>query len=105
MAQNPAAELITEPGGACALRGAVTFDTVQKLWRESARLLAVAGKGKDLTLDLSGVVGVDSAGLALLVDWKGQAQAIGSHLRFAAVPPRLLAIARISDAESLLLEA
>ena len=99
------AALATAPGGQCALSGTVTFETVEGLWKQSARLLASAAAGGEVTLDLAGVQRVDSAGLALLVDWKGQLLARGSRLRFAAVPPRLLAIARISDAEFLLTEA
>lgn len=102
MAERAQAQLSTAADGACALRGAVTFDTVQRLWRQSARLLASAGEGGRITLDLGGVERVDSAGLALLVHWKGQAQARGQALAFAAIPPRLVAIARISEAESLL---
>jgi phospholipid transport system transporter-binding protein len=102
MPNATAGELTTASGGACALRGAVTFDTVQRLWKQSSRLLGSVAAGGAITLDLSGVEHVDSAGLALLVDWKSQAIAQGSQLLFQAVPPRLTAIARISDAEPLL---
>ena len=102
MASTPTAELSSSPGGAWALRGELTFDTVPALWRESARLLAGAVTDGRVTLDLAGVARTDSAGLALLVAWQGQALAAGHRLHFEGIPERLLAIARISDAESLL---
>jgi phospholipid transport system transporter-binding protein len=86
------------------LRGALDFETVPRLWRDSGQWLAAVPAGTAVTLDLAGVEQVDSAGLALLIAWKAQAQSAGVGLQYTSIPPRLLAIARISDAEALLQE-
>ena len=44
----------------------------------------------------------DSAGLAVLLDWLAEAQRRKVSLRFANLPARLLAIARISEIEETL---
>lgn len=88
--------------GRWSLTGALTFDSVPSLWPQGAQLLSGTTPGMALEVDLAGVERVDSAGLALLVGWQGRAQAAGRVLRYASVPERLLAIARISEAESFL---
>lgn len=65
--------------------------------------LAAMASGTAWTLDLSGVTAGDSAGLAVLVEWLSVAQARGASLRYEAVPEQVLAIARISGLEGLLL--
>ena len=66
--------------------------------------LALIGRGQDWTIDLAGVSAGDSAGLAVLVEWISAARAQGGTLRYAGVPAQILAIARISDLDRLLLD-
>jgi phospholipid transport system transporter-binding protein len=66
--------------------------------------LALIGPGKDWTVDLAGITTGDSAGLAVLVEWIAVARARGGALRYAGVPEQILAVARISDLERLLLD-
>ena len=66
--------------------------------------LALIGPGKSWTIDLAGVTAGDSAGLAVLVEWISAAAARGATLRYAGVPEQILAVARISDLENLLLD-
>jgi phospholipid transport system transporter-binding protein len=73
------------------------------LWRQSSRLFSEPRE--TLSIDLAGVTEVDSAGLALLIAWAGQALLAKVALRYAAVPERLLSLARISEVEDLLLPA
>jgi phospholipid transport system transporter-binding protein len=65
--------------------------------------LALIGAQRHWTIDLAGVTAGDSAGLAVLVEWISAARARGATLRYEAVPQQILAIARISDLEGLLL--
>ncbi|MCM2312945.1 MAG: STAS domain-containing protein [Steroidobacteraceae bacterium] len=65
--------------------------------------LALIGAQRHWTVDLAGVTAGDSAGLAVLVEWISAARARGGTLRYEAVPQQILAIARISDLEGLLL--
>jgi len=57
-----------------------------------------------LAVDLAGITSGDSAGLAVLVEWMSAARARGGSVRYEAVPGQILAIARISDLEELLLD-
>ena len=52
--------------GLAELNGALTIDTVSKIWREYKTEIAC---GQVLLMDLSGVTHSDSAGLALLMEW------------------------------------
>lgn len=85
--------------GRLRLSGELTFSTVSGLWRRTDLLLQA---GPRVEVDLSGVTRADSAGLALLVGWLSRARAAQVELRFTAVPERLVALARISEAEGLL---
>lgn len=64
--------------------------------------LELIGPGQPWTVDLAGITAGDSAGLAVLVEWLSAAHARGSTVTYTAVPPQILAIARISDLEGLL---
>ena len=63
------------------------------------------GRDGEQVVDLSGVTAGDSAGVAVLVEWISIAAAAGMGLRYENVPPQMLAIARISDLEDLLMRS
>lgn len=65
--------------------------------------LALIGAGRAWTVDLAGVTSGDSAGLAVLVEWMSAARARDASVRYEAVPEQILAVARISDLQELLL--
>jgi phospholipid transport system transporter-binding protein len=98
------AALSTTAPGEVALTGTVGFATAPSLWRERQRLIAAA-QGGQVVVDLGEVERVDSAGLALLVALIADARAAGVALGYRRVPERLLAIARISEVDSLLTES
>jgi phospholipid transport system transporter-binding protein len=60
-----------------------------------------AGNG-DIRVDLTGLDGVDSATLAVLLAWAARARSAGMALHFAAIPDDLKALAHLCDAEPLL---
>jgi phospholipid transport system transporter-binding protein len=64
--------------------------------------LALIPKGSTCTIDLSRVTEADSAGLAVLVEWLATAKSRGTAIRYEGIPAQILAVARISDLESLL---
>ena len=67
--------------------------------------LALIGAATDtLTFDLRTVPEVDSAGLALLIDWLASARARSLKLHYANPGRTLLALARLSEVEALLIE-
>jgi phospholipid transport system transporter-binding protein len=64
--------------------------------------LALIPHGADCTINLSRVSEADSAGLGVLVEWLATAKLRGSTIRYECIPAQILAVARISDLESLL---
>lgn len=85
--------------GLIAVKGPVTFATAGALLAAGRTLFA---QHPAVTVNLSEVADVDSAGLALLLEWLRQARAERRAVAFQAVPDKLLAIARLSGVEALL---
>ena len=86
--------------GRLAVSGPLDFATAAAALRAG---LALMTGDRAWTIDLSGVTAGDSAGLAVLVEWMSAARARGASVRYASVPAQIVAIARISDLEELLL--
>lgn len=86
--------------GRIAASGDLEFATASAALKAGLDLI---GAGKAWTMDLSGITAGDSAGLAVLVEWLSAARARGATLAYVGVPAQVLAIARISDLEGLLL--
>jgi phospholipid transport system transporter-binding protein len=63
--------------------------------------LAALPKGGDCLIDLRDVGDVDSAGLAVLIEWLAQARARGTRLAYANLPPALRSLAKLSGVEFL----
>lgn len=66
-------------------------------WRE----LATTGSG-EIVADVGALESVDSATLAVLLEWAARVQSSRRSLRLVAAPAGLVALARLCDAESLL---
>lgn len=86
--------------GRLAAGGELEFETAAAALEAG---LSLIGSGQAWTIDLAGITAGDSAGLAVLVEWMSAARARGASVRYEAVPAQILAIARISDLEELLL--
>jgi len=93
------ARLVGEGAGRYRLEGEVSFATVMHLLHESRSGFE---HEPHIRLDFSGVESIDSAGLALVIEWIREAKQHGSSLELHNAPQRLLALARISDVERLL---
>ena len=86
--------------GRLAASGPLDFATAAAALRAGLGLMT---GNRAWTIDLSGVTAGDSAGLAVLVEWMSAARARGASVRYASVPAQIVANARISDLEGLLL--
>ncbi|MCC7462298.1 MAG: STAS domain-containing protein [Gammaproteobacteria bacterium] len=91
--------------GVYRLESELTFATVADLRSQGMVALAAAGSTGSVIFDLDAVRQVDSAGLALLVDWLAAARAAGARLCFTGLSSGLRALARLSDVEDLLVAA
>jgi len=93
------AELQVTDDGQVRITGPLGFATAGQLLESSSDMFA----GHDsLLVDLSGVTSVDSAALALLIEWLRMAQQCKCTIRFAAVPEKLLAIAKLSGVDDII---
>jgi phospholipid transport system transporter-binding protein len=81
------------------ITGVMNFDSVLSLNQHACELFP---KFSRITIDLSGVTYVNSAGLALLLEWKRKAMAEGRKMELRGVPQKLLNIARMSELEGIL---
>ncbi len=86
--------------GRVRIEGPLTFETVDDRLLEYSRQI-LAGE-EDLVIDFAGVVEGDSAGLALLIEWRSWADRAGRAIAFEQVPSSLLGIADISDVAGIL---
>jgi phospholipid transport system transporter-binding protein len=77
----------------------MTFETVVSLLQQSAETLAAADAAE---IDLAQVTEADSAGLALLIEWKRLARQKNGTITFRNVPRQLVALASISEVNKLL---
>ena len=92
-------ELHDRGDGNFALDGEMTFDTAERILRESE---APFEEHTQLEIDLSGVTASDSAGLALLLEWVTWANHTVREVRFTGLPERVMAIAKTTEVEGLL---
>ncbi|MGI9246360.1 MAG: STAS domain-containing protein [Steroidobacteraceae bacterium] len=80
--------------------GAMSFDTAAQALQAG---LALIPRGQECTIELSRVTEADSAGLAVLVEWLATARNRQSSIRYEGIPAQILAFARISDLDQLLI--
>ncbi len=89
-------------GGRSRVAGVLDFTSVTPL-------LAVGNsairEGNAAIIDLGGVTGSDSAGLALLIEWLSVAKTANHQLRYENMPLQLHQLARLSEIEELLIAA
>ncbi len=87
-------------GDTLGVRGDLTIHTARKAYRES---LDYAGNEHlPSVIDLSAVGYIDSAGLALLLEWQSWAHRHNHHFCFSNAPDHLMRLATLADAENVL---
>lgn len=85
-----------------ALDGALSFETLPEVLRASTEYTARADLPDRLTIDFAGVDAVDSAAVALLLEWRRQAQKLGKKLEFVNLPAPLISLATLYGVEDLI---
>jgi len=79
---------------------------VTSVTNENAATLLERGiaaiRAGDLTIDLDGVITVDSAAVALLLAWQRAAAGEGKRLTFSGIPPGLASLADLYGVNGLL---
>ena len=88
-----------------ALDGALSFETIPDVLRASEEYAARSDLPDRLTIDFAGIDAVDSAAVALLLEWRRQAGRRGKTLHFVNLPENLIALARLYGVEDLIAAA
>lgn len=98
---NSTIELAEGPDGEgrFVIRGAINFETVLSLNQYASGQFPRFNR---IIVDLSGVTYVNSAGLALLLEWQRNATVDGRKMEIHGIPQKLLNIARISELDEIL---
>lgn len=86
--------------GRFVLTGDLSFETAERLLRESEEMFEQHTR---IEVDLTGVEKADSAGLALLLEWVTWANHTVREIRYAGMPERILAIAKTTEVDHLLI--
>lgn len=81
------------------VEGEMTFATARQLLGQSEDYFT---KPQDLEINLSRVTAADSAGLALLLEWKARAAQAGKQVVVEGLPESMLSIAHLCRIEPLL---
>ncbi|MCB1733865.1 MAG: STAS domain-containing protein [Gammaproteobacteria bacterium] len=97
--QAPPCSVQIASDGRIEVRGELTFATVPTLRITALRLFS---KVRSVHIDLAGVTGADSAGLALLIEWMRELRRRQHTAHFSHIPDALRVIAELSDVDSLL---
>jgi phospholipid transport system transporter-binding protein len=85
--------------GQFALSGDLVFESAPRLLLEGEAEFGAAGRAE---IDLGRVGRIDSAGLALLLEWSIAARSAGRSVAYRNMPAGLAALAGISDVSELL---
>jgi phospholipid transport system transporter-binding protein len=96
---TPRATLEGLGDGRFALSGDLVFDSAPRLLAEGD---SAFGTHDRVEIDLARVGRIDSAGLALLLEWSLVARAAGRAVGYQNMPAGLAALAGISDVSELL---
>ncbi len=97
---NTASQIRSSGSDRAELSGDMTFGSVRSLSEQAESLL---GPGSDIRqINLAQVKKVDSAGLALLLEWQAAAKRNNASLTITDAPDDLLSLARLCEAQELL---
>jgi phospholipid transport system transporter-binding protein len=86
-------------GDRSRVEGLLDFGTVAHLLVQGSEAI---GAGRATVIDLGGITGSDSSGLALLIEWMSVAKQGGRTLAYENMPAQLHQLARLSEVEELL---
>ena len=85
--------------GRFELSGDMSFETADQIFKSSESSF---GQYQALEIDLTKVRKADSAGLALLLEWKAQANQRAGEIKFIGIPDSLVAIAVTTEVSDLI---
>jgi phospholipid transport system transporter-binding protein len=90
--------------GCIRVGSAMTFETARGVCEAGVACFETDGS-PSIVVDCATVANADSAGLAVLIEWRRWAHQHGRHLKFANLPAQIRAIAHLSEVSELLADA
>ncbi len=103
MSLPDAAVRVAAPGQ-ITVSSALTFETARRVYEEGVACFIRDGSAS-IAVDCAGVPKADSAGLAVLIEWRRWSRQHGRHLRFVNLPAQINAIAHLSEVSEVLADA
>lgn len=97
--------IVSKGDGRYAVSGSMEFVNAAALLTEGLAAFAATPRSAGITLDLADVGRTDSAGLAVLMEWLGTTRRDGRMLCVINPPATLLALARVSELDRIILAA
>jgi phospholipid transport system transporter-binding protein len=95
--------IIASPGH-ITVSSALTFETARRVC-EAGVACFIRDGSPTIVVDCSAVPNADSAGLAVLIEWRRWAHQHGRHLKFPNLPGQISAIAHLSEISEVLADA
>ncbi|NDU91361.1 MAG: STAS domain-containing protein [Ferrovum sp.] len=90
--------MIKLEGQRLVLSGPLVMDSANTMLNEAKSVAA----SMDVTVDFSGVTDIDSSALALMLQWRREAEAAGRTVTFEGVPDNLRVLAELYGVSFLL---
>ncbi len=87
------------PASRCLIKGVLDFTTAREAL---SAVVAHIASNDTLDIDLSGVTEANSAGLALLVEWRAEARRTNHDITFHHIPDSLRQLAVVSQVDGLI---
>ena len=100
----PEAAVRVAAPGHITVSSPLTFETARRVFEAGVECFNRDGS-PTIAVDCAGVSKADSAGLAVLIEWRRWARQQSRHLTFANLPAQICAIARLSEVEEVLADA
>ncbi len=98
--RKDAFEISLSGQGCYHLEGELSFASVELALKKTEKIFVSPAR---MVFDLAGVSKVDSAGLALLLEWLRQARAVGVELHYTHLPRQLMAMAEVVGVDEILI--
>jgi phospholipid transport system transporter-binding protein len=91
-------DLDMDDGRAWAVKGELTFASVPEVQESSLEYFSSPPEA----LDMAGVARIDSAGIALIIEWARRAKLAGKPMRLINVPAGMTALSKTTGLTDLL---
>jgi phospholipid transport system transporter-binding protein len=101
---EPAALVTIAAPGRILVGSPLTFHTARRACEAGIECFTRDGSSQ-IVVDCAGATPADSAGLAVLIEWRRWATQHGCHLTFANLPVQISAIAHLSEVTAVLADA